>query len=75
MPLLMCALWALLYLAVFCLVALVVWLIAGKLLSIFSIGVDPRIWQIIGLIVLLVFAIYVLQTMLAGGCGVRLWPR
>jgi hypothetical protein len=73
MSMLLCALYALLNLVIFCVVVLVVWLVIRWVLVTFApaVVIDPRIWQGIGLIIFLIIAIVVVQMLVAGGmCGV-----
>jgi hypothetical protein len=66
---LLCGLYAILYLTLFCIVMLVLWLIFSKLLAIMAptLAIDVRVWQLLGLAIFLIFLIIVVQAFLSGG--------
>lgn len=71
---LLCVLSLLLHLAVIVLVVWVVYLVVAKLLAVLGWAVDPRTWQLIGLILTLLVLIWLVQGLMSGGvCGVGLW--
>lgn len=71
----LCILYALLYLVLFCLGIFVVWYVLTRLIAIMapSLVVDPRIWQLLGLVLFLVVAIIIVQSAMTGGlCAGRI---
>ena len=67
---LLCGLYALLGLALFCLVAIVLWVLFTKLAGAMGLTIDQRIYQIVWSIVLLiVFLIVLVHWLLGGACG------